>query len=373
MAIAKTNASLYSSDSANDDFSVNMRPIALEVTDDFKGIVHGNGKIIAFPFANTSNTIISVSADEGETFSSVTMDFVVQDVIYSDNLSKFIAVGHTTDAIAKAKVETSVDGLEWIEEDFGSPGTNVTHNIAIREAENGFYLMGFNIANSTSSGQIYSIKSALIQFDASGNPSYSNNASISIPYKTNNVVNEFKAIIKGNARTAFQCGSNWYIQSGSTITQATVAPSAFVDGYFIRFDKNSVYKSLNALNYSLVCTSAYELKQACKYDGYYYCFTESKACRVVNLADLANVDSSEYIDTETCTHTAIASMDDYMLLCTSGFVFKTTIDDPKKDATTLMVETLSATESLNQSKEYTNEQVAALIARIEALEGTTTE
>lgn len=378
MAIAKTNASLYSTEEQLDEYSVNLFPVALDSTKAIKGFVHGNGSIIAFFQMDGTNSYIGISTDDGATFKTVAMDFIICDMIFSNNLSKFIAVGYSINGNGKDErcIKTSEDGCSWASEDWGNLGQeyNIERYACIRESSDGFYVIGTGAFNTTN----YYAISSFVKFDDTGSCVYSNISDKSA-IKTDE--DFFANITKGNERTIFRADVGnyspvWWLQTGNKLINSTKASEkpketdVFLDGYFYNFDGNNIYKSLNGVDYTLVCTSAYELKQICKHDGKYYCFAESKVCRVASIADLANVDSSEYLDIEKCTHTAIASMDDYMLLCTGGFVFKTTVDDPKKDANTLTVETLSATESLNQSKEYTDEQVATLITRIEALEGT---
>ena len=385
MAIAKTNASLYSVEQQEEksEFSVNIFPIALETSKWVKGIVSGNNVIIVFFQTDASHSLIAVSVDDGATFKTIEMDFIVYDMIYSENLSKFIAVGYTKNATSfkdERRMGVSEDGFTWLAEDWGDLGCGyeITRYTCIRESSSGFYVIGLTRYGTS---DVNYFVSSLVQLDSEGSCAYS--------YISDKIIADltrdpFEKIIKGNERSIFNNYQQnlkdcWGMQTGDTLKKTEHGfllngkGVVFVDGYFVRFDGNNVHRSLNGVDYTFVCTSAYELKQICKHNGYYYCFAESKVCRVKNIADLAEVDSSEYLDIETCSHTAIASMDDYMLLCADGFIFKTTIDDPKKDATTLTVETLSATESLKQSKEYTDEQLAAIIARIEALEGTTTE
>lgn len=351
--LARTNAALYSAEKAEDTYSVIMAPIALESNAEIRSIATGNGIIIILPEPGNDNTILSVSTD-GKAYSSHAMDFVVNDLIYSENMSKFIAVGGSGGHVLK----TSTDGCSWTEEEWGNLGatSELAAYWSIRESGSGFYLSGIN------SGYLYS---AYVQFDADSNYAYSNqvNKRINSPLLGND------RITKGNERTIISDFSyaNAEVQTGNTITRTTIMPNMFVDGYFIRFDGANIYKSLNGIDYSLVGATAYALNYICFYDGYYYGIAAGHVCRATSIAGLCAVDSTEYKEIENLTYSYIHTFEEYMLLCSGGFFFKTTIGGSSNPATETIT-TISATAALDQANAYTDEQIAEVIARIEALE-----
>lgn len=356
--IARTNAALYSVEKSEDTYSVNMSPIALESSAEIRSVATGNGIIIVLPEPGKDNTILSVSTD-GKSYTTYAMDFVVHDLIYSENMSMFIAVGRAS----SRKLATSADGITWIEDDWGSLGAGAPYGevyvyYGIRESGDGFYLLGSN-------GSLYS---AYVQFDESANYTYSNMAKSSA-----DALSVFDCVIKGNERTIIVDSGykKAYVQAGNTIKKSTIIPDMFIDGYFIRFDGSNIYKSLNAIDYSLVGATAYALNYICFYEGYYYGIAEGHVCRATSIAGLCSVDSTEYKDIENLTYSYVHAFEEYMLLCSGGFFFKTTIGGSSNPVTETIT-TISATAALEQSKTYTDEQIAEVIARIEALEAAET-
>lgn len=356
MALAKTNAALYSVEKTEDTYEANMEPIALEVSADIRNIVSGNGIIVVVPniIKNTyySDSTLFVSTN-GTDYTPVNMDFVVFDLIYSNKLSKFIAVGMIKNETA-ASIKTSADGITWESEtlctiQFGKP----TCYYAIRESGSGFYVMEYlKSSNATTS---YHYSGYVEKKDGSYQAS-------NVVYVGSGYLTTSKAI-KGNERTVV----NKKVQTGSTITQASMDPVLFVDGYFIYFHGANIYKSLNGVDYSLVGATAYSLKYICKYQGYYYGIAEDHICRATTLAKLCSVASEDYKEIDNNGYNYAAVHDDYMILCASGFLFKTTIGGSSNPADQT-IKTISATEALKQAKEYTDAQYALLEARIAALE-----
>ena len=369
MALAKTNVTAYKTNfgEGNEEaFSVSTSVITFNSNNVVKNIVNKDEINVIFI---SSSSKIYVSTFGGE-YLEIDLEFTVHDVIYSDSIKKFIAVGAGDNRI---KIKSSQDAIAWEEEnwgDFGVESFTSSSILGIMEVENTFL-----IAVSCRQGN---------------SPAY---FAVNVSFRENEyihseqiVLGSFSNVFKGNNRMIFDGGNTSGIQvitvGENSKNNTNKFPKTSADGYFINISKDKyqipeLYRAVNCIDYNLVATgtSAIELISAMKYEGYYYLFTATSMCRGKSWTDVMNKGIEEYVPYDGGTEipfTSVAPLNGEIALLCNGYIVILNIGGESNPIVETM-ETLSAKAALRKAMSYADEKIAHLEERIAALENANSE
>lgn len=351
MALAKTNVAAYKTnmgDGNEEPLIISTTAIALSENKVVKDIINNNSINLILM---TNSSKIYVSTDGGN-YSEIDLGFTVNDIIYSDSMEKFIAVGSGAD---KVKIKISNNAVVWEEVDWGNfeTGSYKSSILAIMELGESFLITGY-----------YRPSTSNIHFAV--NVSFVNGAYTYSEHITFNASGEGNAF-KGNNRIIL--GSKRVITPGA-YTVTSYYPAAVADGYFIAIAGQKLYRSINGVDYNLLGTCAIEPVSAMKHDGYYYIFGKNAVCRGKTWSEVLNKGIGEYVPYDggvEIPFTSVSLLDGKLALLCSGYVVVLNTgggNDPIVET----IETLSAKAALKKAMEYADGQIASLAERIAALE-----
>lgn len=356
MALAKTNVAAYKTNpgEGNEEaFSISTTAMIFNSNEKIEPVVNGNGINVIFMRGLTK---IFVSENREE-YSEIDLGYIINDVIYSETMNKFIAVGTRED---KPKIKTSYTAIDWAEEDWGDFGLGKYSKSGldnILEIGEKFLILG----NYYESMKQYFAISVLFL-----NDSYVYSEKMFL--QTNTYTN----IFKGNNRMASKPEGNirGKIITLEGIMDTSYYPAAVADGYFIAIAGQKLYRSINGVDYNLLGTCAIEPVCAMKHDGYYYIFGKNAVCRGKTWIEALNKGIEEYVPYDggvEIPFTSVSLLDGQLALLCNGYIVVLNTgggNDPMVET----IETLSAKAALKKAMEYADGQIAFLEERIAALE-----
>ncbi len=356
MALAKTNATAYNTnlEEGNEEpLSISTSAIVLNGNNEIKDIIDHNGTNLIFM---KDSTRIFVSTNGGS-YLEIDLEFTVNDVIYSDSMEKFVAVGSGSN---KIKIKTSHNAVTWEEADWGSfeTGSYKSSIIAIMELGESFLVVGY-----------YQPSTSNIYFAV--NVSFTNDTYTYSEYITFNASGQGNAF-KGNNRIILD--SKRVITPG-VYTVTNYYPVEVADGYFIAITGQKLYRSINGVDYNLLGTCAIEPVSVMKHDGYYYIFGKNAACRGNTWIEAMNKGIEEYVPYDggiEIPFTSTALLDEKIALLCNGYILILNTGGGSNPVTEA-IETLSAKAALKKAMSYVDEKIAALEERVADLENANSE